>query len=57
MVVQLCKSVRIKGSKRVGFVSFFLSRLYGGIKSKELPRFTVSSFPFYFPEFTGTVFK
>jgi len=29
MVVQLCKSVRIKGSPRMGFVCVFIANIWG----------------------------
>ena len=47
MVVQLCKSVRIKGSPRMGFVCV-LSRIFGDIKPKVVPRFTVQPLRVYF---------
>lgn len=48
MVVQLCKSVRIKVSPKMGLVCV-LSRMSGDIiKSKAFPRCTVQPFIFYF---------
>jgi hypothetical protein len=48
MVVQLCKSVRIKGRPRVGFVWAFMVTLWGYKISTALSSFTVPPFTIYF---------